>query len=208
MHARRKKEGAIPATTDAVDCRSLRSPPPEELSVLGSFAHPPQLPPRRFTWDESNPSHSLIGLGDPICSRTACRNNLTRHVDCNPLSHHNRLPSLATDRVCSPSQAITMNEVIVRIWAELSSNIDCCQKKFPRFVRQLNQPFGSRLADSLRCHLSVCLPLAPKELAVHVFGVSERSARRLPGTWHIWILSAKGNRIGRGGCKAACDSQR
>lgn len=29
----KKKEGAIPATTYAVDCRSHRSPPPEELSV-------------------------------------------------------------------------------------------------------------------------------------------------------------------------------
>lgn len=34
---REKKEGAFPATTDAVDCRSLRSPPPEELSVLKSI---------------------------------------------------------------------------------------------------------------------------------------------------------------------------
>jgi hypothetical protein len=130
LHALRKKEGAFPATTDAVDCRSLRSPPPEELSV----------------WDRSlaiTPEEDYVG---PIRSLSVvrwrrfnlledvCRDNLPKRVGCNFLSYHNRPAISATDRVCSPPQAITMNEVIVRIWAQLSSNIDCCQEKFPRFL--------------------------------------------------------------------------
>ena len=97
--------------------------------------------------------------------------------------------------------SVSRNEVIVRIWSELSSNIDGRQeKKISLFLWPFNRPSGSRLVDSPRRYLSVCRPVRPKCLAV---ATPLPPACRTPDIHNIRILSAKGNQIAQDSCTAA-----
>ncbi len=186
--------------------------------TLGIGTSRPSQPSRkRATQASCDPSQSLR-LGESMRFSTVPRSSLV------PLQ--SSLPSHSTAQCTRLRSFIVssnvMNEVIVRICSELSSNIDGLMEKFPQFLRSsdkawefptgidghdpsgwqrlFNRPSGSRWVDSFGRQPSKQHPEAAKELALHSVLALYMPICHIRHILDIRIRGARGNRIGQDSC--------